>query len=681
MAKKSDLFKNTKQNESSSWIDNIKNIFSTKASKSELKDFYAELFSSYLSGDKEVPDRSLDEGTFYYTSKKIYTKYSVKKAYIINDFPPYVDERLFTRLRNTIGLYNARMNIFMVSRPYYFNPNSFAIKRRINIWKQRYDSYEEKVARRSTTEEVFKGRSEEHTDAVNERMIESWKFVQDTSKNRKELVKIRLLVEVIANDDEELDRATKEFENFLDMDGYNHNSCWLQTFEYNKRFSINSLDKGGIIEDTNPEYILNDGIISKFTSFYQGEIADKTGVIFGMDFYSKLPVSKSFAKEADAQNLLVAAETGGGKSMLIKYVLSQFMLLGYKLIIIDYEGDEYTPLGQYLGAKRISLYGDDCPYFDTTEIGDITGDPKIDASLYNDATSITKRVFDILYDIDEGMNVRQVAIFNDALNNLYGSRGVVMDDKYTWYRSRGLSFRDIYNEIIALSRNNEYKAVYGEHLQGLIDSLRVYLGDDGIKRSMFSKKLSINELKEDRFILFSFGMKGATSQTSDAKDLTLKQMTIAYLSALLANYNKTHLGVSTVIEFEELQRYLRNEVNCEEVVNVFSGSRKRNVVAIAATNDPMGLVKGTYSGSEAIMENVSTAFFGPMKSRTIDALAEHYSMDNCVDYLNKLYEDEQYKYCFLMSNNLKEFTILRVEVPEELAKTPIYATRNKFEIG
>ena len=277
------------------------------------------------------------------------------------------------------------------------------------------------------------------------------------------------------------------------------------------------------------------------------------------------------------------------------------------------------------------------------------------------------------------MNTRQVAIFNDAINKLYEENNIDYNDKYTWHNSKGLSYRDVFNKIVELSKDEEYYSKYNEHIDGLIDGLRVYLNNDGIKRNMFKERLSINQLKESRLIIFSFGMRGATLQTTDKRDLSLKQMTISYLSTLLANYNKTSLGVSTIIELEELQRYLRNKANSEEAVNIFTGSRKRNVVAIGAINDPAGLVKGVYNGSEAIIENTTTAFFGAMKKKTIEDVTSCLEMPYAEPYLQDIANSKEFKHCFLMCNDFKDFTVLRVEIPDELAKSAIYKTRNEFK--
>jgi len=655
----------------------LKRIFGFRSIKG-LYDFYTEMLSAYNAADIEVLDTKLSEGVVFYTPKKIYTKNGIRRVFIINEFPPYVDKMLFLYIRSFVESMNVKVNFILKAVPYKLNLGSPKIKRRQRLWRDRYNEVERRRASLSRTDKVFQEQQSRVTDTITDRMIKSWEFMRDVIDNKNELVLIRLCIEVASNNEDDLQKACDILKVMLKSNDFIFNESIFQTFEYDKEYNISKCSSSELLDKLNPMYILSDSIVSKFNPIYHGYSGDTKGVYIGMDVNSYTPYLKDFSKGAKAQNILFMAETGGGKSTLIKNFMIFSKLNGYCIICVDYEGDEYRLTWQKLGAKIIDLRGG--LYFDTTEIGDITGDPDIDFFLKDEAIRLTLRVFSLLYDVDNGMSITQEAIFSDAINNLYRKCGVT-EDPETWSNSKGLLFSDVYDEIVNLFYDDEYLKEHGyeqykEECRLLVDGLRVYFSETGMKKSMLKTNLSVNDIKSEDMIIISFGMKGENTTFVDKREAVLKQMTISYLCSLLANHNKTVKKTNTVIVLEELQRYLREELSSDIVINLFSGARKRNAILLGAINIPKDVVKDELKGADSLYESASTLIIGKIKASTIDMLIEKFGMESSVkNTLENIRTLPEFDHCFLIFDDLKKYSLIKLELPKELAESSLFKTR------
>ena len=116
-------------------------------------------------------------------------------------------------------------------------------------------------------------------------------------------------------------------------------------------------------------------------------------------------------------NILLAAATSGGKSVMAKCMIREFLAHQVNVVVLDRNG-EYKPLTRQCQGAIIDLDRATGRYFDSMQIGDLTGYAEIDASLYTDAIVATTSTFNVLISIDNGMNTSERKIYNDAYNIL-----------------------------------------------------------------------------------------------------------------------------------------------------------------------------------------------------------------------------------------------------------------------
>lgn len=432
-------------------------------------------------------------------------------------------------------------------------------------------------------------------------------------------------------------------------------------------------------------YVLTDEMTAKLSVVSQGKVGDDKGVYFGTDFYTKLPITFDLNVDNDAMNILIAGATGSGKSAYVKTLIFMFLSVGYSVVIVDYEGEEYKALGKTFGVEPINIGGRGSKYFDTMQIGELTGIKEIDDDLMQDSKTTTQKVFHILTDEKNGMTTDEVSVFSDILYEVYLNAGVYDDKPETWHKSINLSYNDIFNQLLKMMEDKSYYDHYKNEIDHLYNAWRVYFTESGLYYGLFKNRMTINELLQNKFNIISFSQKGRASDSFDSKEIALKQLYVGYITNLVANHNKKVYGNLTAVIFEEGQRYLKHESSSFIVSNAFTGGRKRNMIGILVTNSPNELVMTADSGSEvdknvmAIKSNITDFVIGALKSEIlIENLCKEFDLEKSAPDLIKITKNIKvpgYEHRFLVSVK-GETTIAKMDIPRWLAETDVFKTRN-----
>lgn len=658
--------------------------------------FYSRVIVSFITkGFSDVPpsDNLLSDNEFYYSINRIFTKNKVKKMYFVTELPRLLDEGFLHDLKYSI---ESRQNTYnrtnstnekcelvdiVTADPYALDFSTFKNRSRMLMWKRRYESAIAEGYDRTELDDLVTSREVLDKSDRNRWMIESWLFVRRAKEVEKsEFCKTNIILELVADSDEMLKECEKVLKDFMFSRDIKYKEIFLQTNDYYKSFSPAGNARDSLLAKMNPPTILNDDIITSFDMPTHGVVGDATGLYFGTDIHTGNPIFYDITKGSDAQNFLITADTGQGKSNYVKGLYSYVDLLGLNSIMLDYEGDEYSYLGDLYDASVIKVRGEKSRYFNTIAIGDLTGDPNIDGDLKRDAISVTERVFSLLLDDHKGMTAHEKSLYNDCVNRVY-EKFDVTDDPSTWINSKKITYFHLYGELEVMSKEDQYISDYGNHIKDMVIKLRTYFEHGAINRSMFENPINIDELLGSRHIIFSFGMKGMDESLIDKKELALKQLFVGYITTLVSNYNKSR-GNLTVIYFEELQRYLTHEHSSSVVANITSGGRKRNMIVFLITNTPTQLMSALESGKDsslgdhaaAIMGRVNGFVIGSLKNAETDSLIKYFSLEDCRDDLYLINRGGSMKYSFMV-NYKGEASVVKYLFHPELLSTPLYATR------
>ena len=644
--------------------------------------FYTELlFSLIAKGNIDKPDdiTEISDNQFYYATNKIFTRNKIKKPIFIQELPMELPYGFIKDLKREVEEYG-ELNVIHRITPYNLNLNSWSTRNKILIWRRKLEQFEKALGERTSSDEIFADQETQISDKRTRWMIDSWRWVYRTRNRKDNFCRFSMVLELEAktlNDLYEMEDIVKGKLRMLEVDS---SQILAQTNEYFKSYSPAGNVEKSMLTKMNQESILSDRVVSRMYDTNHGLVGDEEGLYFGTDVFTSMPVVFNMKEGSDAMNFMLTASTGEGKSNYSKGLLTHLELEDISSIYVDYEGDEYTDVGIAHGCIFIDMSPESSRYFDTVEIGELTGDLSIDRGLKGEATMTTKLVFDVLTDYVNGMNFREESLFNDMINRAYSRYGVT-EDMNTWHKSKDMSFKDLYNELLLMKEEDEYKEQY-EPIVDFITKLRLYFEEGAIYSGIFQNKVSVNEIMDHKRVIFSFGMRGKTENTIDKRALALRQLFVGYLIILKANYNKNVKNRSTVVLLEELQRYLGHASSGQMVNDIISGGRKRNMITFLVTNSPLQIMDSMENTdkseisehAKAIKNNIQGIIVGRLHDETSRRIAQAFDIPECIPEMELINSDESFKYCFLI-NYKNETTIVKFEIPPSLHNSSMYLTR------
>lgn len=318
-------------------------------------EFYSRLLVSAITkGFKDRPDNALMEDEYYYSINRIYTKNKVKKMYFIHELPKHIDAGFLHDLKRVVSdtslqlnsTYNTNLKCelvdVMISEPYDLNFSTFKNRSKLNMWKRRYENAMRESGHLNSVEELTAEASVLDTRDKNQWMIESWMYIKNVKDVEKgEFCRTNIMLELIADSDDILNYCENAIKDYLYSREIVIKEVFLQSNEYNKAFTPAGSEYGkSLLSKMNPPSILSDNLVNSFDVPTHGRVGDDTGICFGTDIYSAMPIFYDLGKGSDAINILLSASTGEGKSNYMKGIFSSFDIMGYSSIILDYEGDE-----------------------------------------------------------------------------------------------------------------------------------------------------------------------------------------------------------------------------------------------------------------------------------------------------------------------------------------------------
>lgn len=535
-------------------------------------------------------------------------------------------------------------------------------------------------------------------------------YLTDVGLRKRNLFVYRTMMIISGNRGEAFDKSVVEVLDHCKSIGLRVTRVEEDLPEYLKSFSPFSAQlSSGILKQVGKN-TLPDEMIARFSTYSQGKIG-KTGIIFGNDIHSGSAVYKQFKKhDVDAENILITAETGGGKSYFVKYLLLQLISYSYfNGTINDIEGDEYLPFANYLSHndKVVILNmaeGQGC-YYDPFEIVR-TGVDRLDEDLFSFCKSFTNTIFRVLIGetLLEGNDWAQ-KILNNAISRAYSSLGVKEDDKTTWENTKGYGifyvydmFKDLYSECVALQGVSEdslelyerYKLNPGylDTLDRVVAKLSEYFEpfeNGGIRSDVFKNKVNLRDIVDAKLLVNSFGMAGRSADTIDKTQMSLSQISAANISYIRSIFSKAR-GMFNFKVWEEFQRWGQFPGSATTIKTAITGGRKLGDVNFIITNNVKELLD---DDRFAIFDNITSFAIGAIAaSTTRERLCDELSVPMLLPELDSIvlkkgdtesFESEsitqsKYDKAFLVNLDKSVATIAKVELPTHIAKSSIFRT-------
>lgn len=533
-------------------------------------------------------------------------------------------------------------------------------------------------------------------------------YLSDADIRRKRnLFKFRTMMIISGVRGEEFDTSVRNILRSCKSYGVSVTRISKDLGEYLKAFSPFSLEIGNKVMGRVGNTTLTDELLARFSSYEQGKVG-KRGQYWGIDIYSGYAVFKEVKKNSvDAENVLVTGETGSGKSFFMKGLLLPLLAdPRFTGTINDIEGFEYIPLASYVAQDNkvilLNMAEGQGKYYDPVEIV-LTGDEELDRNMFSFSKSYIIAVLKTLVGKDVVEENKWVSvIINNAVSKTYAKYGIT-SDMSTWGNSKGLTLFDVYanakslyTEVLEnkvnvnsdISQNYKYNPGYRDALDLVIAKLSAYfetLENGGTRSEVFKEKVSLNDIKDAKLVVCSFGMAGKSPDMVDPIQMALTQLSAANISFLRSLFAQSR-GKYNFKVWEEFQRWGQFPDSEKTIITALTGGRKLGDVNYIVTNKVQELLDSDKFG---IFGNTTSFAIGAIDdSKTRQELCERLSMPLLKPDLDKLVTQKgdnesfagneemtsRYDKAFLVRLDKSVTTLTRMELPNEVAKSKIFRT-------
>lgn len=621
---------------------------------------------------------------------KIITSKSIRKYYQLTRTAMYMPNQLIQFLREIekpeefVGE-GVSVNICFKMEPHFIEWNTRQMNLRSSIWEHDMAEAEEQTGHNRLVSD-----REIEVTKQNTWLQESWKYFKEMCSEGHATPVTQIYVELCTGVATQrafgnLKQAEMALLQKSATNGFELKLIKGNLWDFQRLFSPVSAGNPRM-EKVTPRFPLTDEYVVNMMDYSPGKLMH-TEVLMGMDIDTGKMVYKDFVSESGgAEILLIAAVTGGGKSYFAKSILFNTLLRNYTMIVMDRDG-EYIPIANRIKGTVVSMSRGSGKYYDSTVIAEVTGIPEVDATLLIDSQNATTAVFNVLADAVNGMDSAELAMFNDAYNNMYAKHGILKRDKSTWHLSQELSFHELYREICDLKNKEEYMSRYGNKLLDFIDKLRVFFDENGVNSYLFRTPIQITDVLNNvdgnaPLVVLHMDLADEAGKDKQDKPTFIKLITTNYLMDTILTHNR-RLNRFTFEVVEEFQRYLNNDFAKGIVVTQVTGGRKKNANVIVVTNNPDELAAQVVEDKAlaAIRSNITSALIGKIQSEaSIGPICRNLQLGGCEEELMAMCQHPDiYKHSFICKFDGLEAAIIKAVVPPEFVKTDLFKTRTLKE--
>ena len=663
-------------------------------------DMYDMIVANLIAGKSIIePSQKLDNSQIAIGFSNIASENQISKFFLVRQLPDYMQPRLIDLIRSRCIRDGVKINFSFFCSPYKIDWDSAEMRNKMTIWKRYADEHSGPI-------DVFDYRTQRTGELARRRIIQSTKYLNEAELDyRRTLLRVAFVIEISAKRDDEsilnMIESIKQMRQLCSSSDIKLRELRVDMINWLQTFGIFSLAQSREVTSKITYKVMTDDILANFNSYKQGRVGDR-GVPLGIDILSGVPVLKKFKANPDAaENWLISAETGGGKSYFLKTLITYLLADGFVTTVMDYEGDEYLNLANYIRAgnpddvKIISMGKGSTTYFDPCEIPELTGDMDVDVDLKETAINYIVSIFRVITcGINGELTQWEQRIVSMAIQRMYDCAGVT-DDMRTWHRSKGLRLRMVYDEIKSMVEAKELVDSDTDNVKHkaatrIADAASIYFEEGEAKAGTFKQPMSANELYNAKFIVFSFGMKGATESMNDPTILALKQLSVACVSIQISNYCKYVKHCFNVKVWEEFQRWIGSEGSGDIISNAMTGGRKRGDVNLIITNDLGSMIDENNSIAKKLRQNIQNMAIGRIKDVGVrEEFCNKFDLQDCklaLDRIAKAHASDdtgkqqnsssgnryRHSFCIVLDNGKK--AIAKVQLPQALVKSSLFRT-------
>lgn len=666
----------------------------------------------YLQRDYSMAPKLRDYNFYSNGSATFSGKDLVTYYYTIDGYPKEVPVDFRNSIRKE-AREGVRISFISLFEPTRIDWNSPKMRSKLRTWK----SIDEEA------DDVDEFNYQQNVDSMDSMVWrkQSLLYLSDAEKRRKRrMFRYRVMMIVVGVRGDNFDKTIFEVMNYCKNINLKVTRVTSNLFEFLRYFSPFSLEYNGSVVREVGSNTITDELLARFNTYDQGKIG-RGGDYWGTDIYSGFPVYKRTKKDSiDAENILITAETGGGKSFFLKVLLMQLIAKGTcNGTVNDIEGFEYIPFAGFVANHDDVVIlnmaeGQGC-YFDPVEIN-LTGMEDLDKDMYSFSNSFTLAIVKTLLGKSLAMDDWANVVVNNAVSRVYSDAGVDAKNMETWGLSRGLTLFDVYRvlkelylECIDLLENYGYSSEeeeksmsslsltkqyrrnkhYKEALDLVIAKLSAYfetLENGGIRSNVFTTRVTLEDVRRSKLVICSFGMAGKSPAQVDPIQMGLAQLSASNISHIRSIFSKAE-GKFNFKVWEEFQRWGSFPDADAAIQTALTGGRKLGDINFIITNDVKRLLNDDRFG---VFQNITSFAIGAIgDDNTRSELCKRLSVPLLKPELDRLvtrkgstesFESQgsdlssMYDKAFLIQLDKSVSTVVKMVIPDYIARSDIFRT-------
>lgn len=396
---------------------------------------------------------------------------------------------------------------------------------------------------------------------------------------------------------------------------------------------------------------------------------DETGNLMGYDINSGYPYFIDFKKTSAAKNVMIEALSGWGKTFMATYWLYPFYACDFNLTLMDIKGNEMSAITEALHGVTLSMRSTSTRYINTFR-WDVKECMQVDPVTYaNERFRVSKEKMLIIADVEEKYRSQVESLFEEFLQYVYRSLGVVSTNPNTWNRTEKLNPYIIF-DLFENYLSEEIKYKYRDVVEKVVERLRMYFSRKGSKSHMFRDAYTYLEILESRCLTFDFGLLEGTSN-QDIVSFRLHVMDMMMINDEYVAYKKKKKEW-TVCLLEESQ--IADDWLTEVYVRRITLGRAQNLVNVLLGNSVAALAQNPKSAP--MLENMNILCLGSLNKSSRKYMIEEFGLTKLeIEFLEDIQTNPERARQFLLVNRMEaESTtaLLEAKVSDEVSGSNLF---------
>lgn len=230
---------------------------------------YTRLMAEYLTGGAiDVPDRTVEDGKFYYSTNRIFTQKGVKKMFFLHDLPDELVRGFVTDIREevqkVVRTYNAthalnenvNIGLLIDGEHYDLDLSNRRVQGRWKHFTNQYDIVQKKAGAKTLEDEL---KSDKYSDSVR-RKVSSFLYIKEAKEEEdSSFYKTKVILEFVATSNDVLEEAEKAFQAYVFRHRIRPRTVFIQTNEYQKSYTPMGSKMNSLLRRMNEGDVWADG--------------------------------------------------------------------------------------------------------------------------------------------------------------------------------------------------------------------------------------------------------------------------------------------------------------------------------------------------------------------------------------------------------------------------------------